>query len=258
MSTHLPLHQVANAIHIFVQGKGGIMKSGCAALLAQYLATRHRVLSIDTDTENKTLCRVSALGAKDFTILDTNNDIDIGEFDRMVEAAAAYDGPVLVDNGANSFRPLLTYLRRYDVVQVLEDLGRQVIVHTIVAGGAEYADTSAGAVQVAQATGNAPIVIWRNAFFGPLSSGEGADYFTSPMFKEIAHRVAGTVALSRPDDLVLAVIKKMQQAGLTVAEAGRSDQFTLMEKQRLCRIWHPPIVEALDGIEIPSTTIATA
>ncbi len=247
--TQLTLNSASNVVHIFAQGKGGILKSGCASLLAQYLGKTHTdVLVIDTDTENKTLCKVTSLGGKDFSILNADNDIDLGQFDRLVEAVAAHNGPIVVDNGANSFRPLITYLRKYDVVDLLQSMGKEVVIHTIVAGGVEYDDTSAGAMQVAEATGNASLVLWLNEFFGALSSG-GVDYLDSARFKEIEERVAGTILLTKPDQLVTDAIKKMNRCGLTVDEVGASGDFGLMEKQRLLRIWHPPIVTALDAVE---------
>lgn len=243
------LSNIENAVHLFAQGKGGILKSGCASVLSQYLLAQYgNVLAVDTDTENKTLCKVKALKGKDFSILNGDNDIDIGTFDNLIEAVVATTVPVVVDNGANSFRPLITYLRKYDVVKLLQDMGKTVVIHTIVAGGVEYEDTSAGAIQVAQATGNAPMVLWLNEFFGPLAA-NGIDYLDSPMFAEIQDRVADTVLLSKSDELITAAIKKMNKLGLTVEEVGKSTEFTLMEKQRLLRIWHPPIVQALDGVE---------
>lgn len=247
--TKTTLSTVKNAVHLFAQGKGGILKSGCASVLSQYLLAQHgTVLAVDTDTENKTLCKVKALNGKDFTILNADNDIDIGTFDKLIEAVVSTSDPIVVDNGANSFRPLITYLRKYDVVKLLQEMGKKVVIHTVVAGGVEYEDTSAGAIQVAQATGDAPMVLWLNEFFGPLNA-SGVDYVDSPMFKAIQDRVADTVLLSKPDELVVAAIKKMNKFGLTIEEVGRSSEFALMEKQRLLRIWHPPIIQALDGVE---------
>ena len=59
-----------SAIHLSLQGKGGVGKSLAASVLAQYFRARAKpVRCIDTDPVNKTLSQYEALHAKPLMLL---------------------------------------------------------------------------------------------------------------------------------------------------------------------------------------------
>ena len=76
-----------SAIHLVLQGKGGVGKSLVAALLAQYLAQDKAaaLLCADTDPVNDTFARYGAFGAQRVKILNADKNIDARAFDGLIE-----------------------------------------------------------------------------------------------------------------------------------------------------------------------------
>jgi len=100
------------AIHLTLQGKGGVGKSLVAAVLAQYLKSAGRdVRCIDTDPVNRTFAQYAAIGADRLQLRDEHNRIDQRSFDVLMERFLVEDGATfVVDNGASTFLPLWHYL----------------------------------------------------------------------------------------------------------------------------------------------------
>ena len=71
-----------NAIHMSLQGKGGVGKSLAASMLAQYFMARGRsVRCIDADPVNKTLFQYRALEAKPLQLLEDGAFPGVRSFD---------------------------------------------------------------------------------------------------------------------------------------------------------------------------------
>src|SRR5262245_20493437 len=88
------------AIHMSLQGKGGVGKSLASSVLAQYFRARGRaVRCIDADPVNKTLFQYRALEAKPLQLLH-DGAIDCRAFDQLMEELLTEEGPFIVDNGA--------------------------------------------------------------------------------------------------------------------------------------------------------------
>ena len=93
------------AIHLTLQGKGGVGKSLVASVLAQYLRERGKeVRCIDTDPVNRTFAQYSALGADRLNLRDEHNRIEQRAFDSLIERfltedAAGEAGLELVELG---------------------------------------------------------------------------------------------------------------------------------------------------------------
>ena len=65
------------AIHLTLQGKGGVGKSLVASILAQYLRDKGKdVRCIDTDPVNRTFAQYAALGADRLNLRDEHNRIE--------------------------------------------------------------------------------------------------------------------------------------------------------------------------------------
>jgi adenylylsulfate kinase-like enzyme len=63
-----------HAIHMSLQGKGGVGKSLIASILAQYLQSRdHKVECIDTDPVNRTFSQYKAVNASRLELLRNGN-----------------------------------------------------------------------------------------------------------------------------------------------------------------------------------------
>lgn len=225
-----------SAIHMILQGKGGVGKSLAAALLAQYLiskaASKESVFCGDTDPVNDTFARYKAFGAERIKILNADKNIDPRVFDGMVEKLLEHEGDAVIDNGASTFVPLSAYLVENNVIELLQDAGKTVYIHTVLTGGQAMEDTISGlnALLVAQ---SAPLVVWENEFFGEVAK-DGKRFIESKLFEKNKDRFKGIVTIHKRNadtfgkDLEVLVSNKM-----TFDEAMTSELFTTMPRQRL-------------------------
>jgi len=132
------------AIHLSLQGKGGVGKSLVASLLAQYFMCRgHGVRCLDTDPVNQTLSQYKGLQVKHVKLL-RDGGIDQRGFDALMETILTETGTFVVDNGASTFIPLWNYILENNVIGMLRDSGKKLYVHTVVTGGQALADTLKG------------------------------------------------------------------------------------------------------------------
>src|SRR5579864_6714644 len=96
--------ETTGAIHLTLQGKGGVGKSLVASLLAQYFRDGGRdVRCIDTDPVNRTFAQYAALRADRLNLRDEHNRIDQRAFDTLMERFLNEDATFVVDNGASTF-----------------------------------------------------------------------------------------------------------------------------------------------------------
>ena len=106
-----------STINFILQGKGGVGKSVCAILLAQYLQNRSGQLPfcVDLDPVNTSFKSFKALNVQDFNILDENKrNIEERHFDKIVENIlnqAIAGNNSIIDVGAMTFLPLSGYLK---------------------------------------------------------------------------------------------------------------------------------------------------
>ena len=239
-----------NTVHFILQGKGGIGKTLVSTMLAQWMKSRvdQDVRCYDTDQENTTFSRYKALDVKHVPVMNDARSIDPKRFDALMVDLLDTDGNCVIDNGANSFTPLMSYLIENDAFALLEEAGRHVYIHSIVGGGDTLHDTASGFVSTAQST-TAPIVLWHNEHFGLLQTPSGKLFTDSPTFHEYAARVRGQVRLTvRNSDTFGADIKKMNTARLTFEEVLASDKFNVMEKQRIKTVYRD-VFDQLDRIQ---------
>jgi len=225
-----------SAIHIILQGKGGVGKSLVAALIAQFLkadgGAANNVFCADTDPVNDTFARYDAFGAKRIKILNSNQNIDSRVFDGLIEKLLEHDGDAVIDNGASTFIPLSAYLVENDVIDLLQSAGRVVYIHTVLTGGQAMDDTMAGLHSLLTSQ-NAPVVVWENEFFGPVAK-DGKTFMDTKMFRENEARIAGIVKIhQRNPDTFGKDVELMVSNKLTFGETMTSPLFTMMPRQRL-------------------------
>lgn len=224
-----------NTIHFVLQGKGGIGKSFVAALLAQYFRDQGTdLIAFDTDQENTTFAHYAALAVRHVPVMTESRTIDAKRFDKLIEQILTEDGTFVVDNGANTFSPLLAYMVENRVPEFLEESGKRVYIHTIVGGGDTLLDTANGFNSIAEGITDTPIVIWLNEHFGPTRTQAGDDFADTAVYHDHANRVHGVIKLhARNPQTFGDDIKRMNVARLTVDEVMQSPDFTIMEKQRI-------------------------
>jgi hypothetical protein len=154
----------------------------------------------------------------------------------------------VIDNGANTFSPLMAYLLENAAFDLFHDSGRTVYIHTIVGGGDTLHDTAMGFTTTATNT-NTPLILWENEHFGLLQTPSGKLFADSQTFNDHAHKVKGTIRLAaRNSDTFGADIKKMNTGRLTLDEVLQSDKFNIMEKQRIKTVYKG-IFDQLDAVE---------
>ncbi|MDQ2821786.1 MAG: hypothetical protein M3Y65_15565 [Pseudomonadota bacterium] len=238
-----------NTVHFILQGKGGIGKTLVSTILAQWMAGQDDkpLRCFDTDQENPTFSRYKAMNVRHVPVMTDTRTIDPKRFDALMIDLLEEDGNCVVDNGANTFSPLMAYLLENDCFAMLQDAGRKVYIHVIVGGGDTLHDTATGFTATAKAT-TVPLVLWENQHFGLLQSASGKLFTESQTYADHAHRVAGRVVLSvRNADTFGADIKKMNIARLTLDEVRASEKFNVMEKQRI-KVVFRDLFEQLDKV----------
>src|SRR5438876_956372 len=98
------------AIHIALQGKGGVGKSLISAILSQYLSSKGQdVCGIDADRVNQTFSEYGGLRVECLNLL-REGSIDQREFDLLMERFLKEEGTFVVDTGASTFIPLWHYI----------------------------------------------------------------------------------------------------------------------------------------------------
>ncbi len=238
-----------NTVHFILQGKGGIGKTLVSTILAQWLAQKDErpLRCFDTDQENPTFSRYKAMNVKHVPVMTDTRTIDPKRFDALMIDILEEEGNCVIDNGANSFTPLMAYLLENDCFALLEESGRKVYIHTIVGGGDTLHDTATGFAATARST-RVPLVLWENEHFGRLASATGKQFVESQTYAEFADRVRGRIVLAaRNADTFGADLKKMNIARMTVEEVRASDKFNVMEKQRI-KVVFRDLFEQLDKV----------
>lgn len=221
-------------IHMVLQGKGGVGKSMVAATLAQYL--RHlgqTPLCIDTDPVNATFEGYRALDVRRLNILE-GDEINTRRFDDLVELVAGAQQDVIIDNGASSFVPLSHYLVSNQVPALLQEMGHELIVHTVVTGGQALVDTVSGFVQlVSQFPSECRFVVWLNPFWGAIEY-EGKVFEKMKAYSEHKAKVSAIVKIpTLKEETYGRDFSDMLQQRLTFDEALAQEAMTIMTRQRL-------------------------
>jgi hypothetical protein len=239
-----------NTVHFILQGKGGIGKTLVSTILAQWLALKDDtpLRCFDTDQENATFSRYKALNVKHVPVMTDTRNIDPKRFDALMIDILEEDGNCVVDNGANTFSPLMGYLLENDCFGLLKESGRKVYIHTIVGGGDTLHDTAMGFLSTAKST-DVPLVLWENEHFGLLQSAAGKQFTESATFNDHAARVVGRIVLhQRNAETFGADIRKLNTARLTAEEVKTNEKFNVMEKQRI-KVVFKDLFEQLDKVD---------
>lgn len=237
-----------NHVHMVLQGKGGIGKTFVSYLLAQYLLEQNlSVCCIDTDPVNASFSSFKALNVQAIELI-ADNSIQQSRFDDLIEQIVTQDKHFVVDNGAASFIPMSNYIIENDVVDVLTQANRKVIVHIVIAGGLGLINTISDFNQLAaQLPESAEIVVWLNEHFGKLEV-EGKTFEEMKAYRNHKDRISGIIRLHRRTaDTFGQDIGDMIEKRLTFEEALESDAFRLMSKQRLSMV-RRELFEQLDAI----------
>lgn len=217
-----------------LQGKGGVGKSMIAAAIAQYKASKgQKPLCIDTDPVNATFEGYKALDVRRLNIMD-GDEINTRKFDSLVEMIALAENDVIIDNGASSFVPLSHYLISNQVPALLQDMGHEMVVHTVITGGQALTDTVSGFTQLAaQFPAEALFTVWLNPYWGAIAH-EGKNFEQMKAYTSNKARVTALIQIPNlKGETYGRDFSEMLQARLTFDEALAMESLTIMARQRL-------------------------
>lgn len=230
-----------------LQGKGGVGKSFVSSLLAQYLLTKNEpVIPIDTDPNNTTLYSIKALQAKFLKLFDEEDKIDERNFDKLMELAFNNtDHHFVVDNGATSFLPLLSYINENDIFSMLSDQF-DVIVNVPITGGQSQDDTLNGLQQLINAhSDKVKFVVWINEYHGKIKDQDNKPFEEMDVYKKNKGHILAVMHLKEQNEKTFGRdLEEMTKAKLTFAEINDNPEFPLMTKQRL-KIYQKDIFDQL-------------
>ncbi len=222
-------------VHMVLQGKGGVGKSLISSVLAQFKGSKgQNPLCVDTDPVNATFTGYKGLHVRKLEIME-GDEINIRAFDALVELVAGNGaGDVIIDNGASSFVPLSHYLITNEVPALLEALGHELVIHTVITGGQALEDTVNGFRALAsQFPTPSTIVVWLNQYWG-LIEHEGKGFEQLKAYKDYKDRVAAVVTIPKlKEETYGRDISDMLQARQTFDEALAMESLTIMTRQRL-------------------------
>ncbi len=228
-------------MHIVLQGKGGVGKTYISSLIAQYLKEKGEpVACLDTDPVNASFAAIPSLAAEAVDLL-IDDRINVDALDGMVERLLSEDKTFIIDNGAASFVPLSRYLIENDIPGLITAGGKGVVVHTVITGGPALLETAkALAAMIEQLPENVELVVWVNAYFGPVVTESGQEFEQTRLYQEHRDRITGVVRLDELNpDTFGHNLADMLGRRLTFAEAEQSPEFRVVAKQRLRQIKQP-------------------
>ena len=217
-----------------LQGKGGVGKSLIAAILAQYNVSKGKQpLCIDTDPVNATFHGFKALNVKRLQIMD-GDEINPRHFDSLVELIAPSAVDVIIDNGASSFVPLSHYLISNQVPALLQEMGHELVVHTVITGSQALTDTVNGFAQLAtQFPAESSFIVWLNPYWGAIEY-EGKSFEQMKAYINNKSRVTAIIKMpTLKEETYGRDLADMLQEHLTFDEALANSALTIMTRQRL-------------------------
>ncbi|HAU0949080.1 TPA: ArsA-related P-loop ATPase [Legionella pneumophila] len=237
-------------IHITLQGKGGVGKSFISATTAQYKQHKGQTpLCIDTDPINSTFHGFKALNVDHIQVM-SGDEINPRLFDALIEKIAPSNHDVIIDNGASSFVPLSHYLISNEVPALLQELGHEMVIHTVITGGQAFFDTINGFAQLIEQFGNeARFVIWLNPFWGAVTH-EGKAFEQLKAYKDNKDNISALIQI--PDlkkETYGRDLTDLLQQKLTFDEALAIPEKSIMTRQRL-KIIRDQLFEQLDNARV--------
>jgi Cdc6-like AAA superfamily ATPase len=223
-------------VHLTLQGKGGVGKTLTANMLAQHQKSKNvKLVCIDTDPVNRSFFNYKSLGVEYFNIMK-NDNVDQALFDNLIERIIENkDNDFIIDNGASGFIPLTRYIIENDVIELLDDHGIDVNLHSVVTGGESMKDTLIGLSTLLDNIPNAQIYVWLNEFFGPIESGTKS-FADMKIYKEYQSRIKGIVLIPHKGELFTKDMQYILAEKLTFEDAMSSKDVRVMSKSRLKKL----------------------
>ena len=225
------------AIHLVLQGKGGVGKSLVASWLAEFLIHRGQaVRCMDGDPVNRSMGQYKAFAAEKLDLLNQDGVLERTRYDKLMERFLGEHAVYVVDSGATAFLPFWTYIVESDIVAVLRNAGRRVYIHIPISGGEMLTDTLLGFKTIAETATERNLVVWINEYFGPVRR-DDKTFDHMQVYRDHQEKVLASVGLPQlSPDTFGENVRRMRERKLTFEEAIISSEFHLVAKQRLSMV----------------------
>lgn len=226
-------------IHIVMMAKGGVGKTYVSSLLAQFFQKKGvNSINFDADPANRTFKGYKGLKVEALKLSKATGVIDVRMFDDLVETLInSKDETFVIDTGASTFLPMMSYLVENDIFNDLKETGHTVTVHTILTAGQALADTLNGYEAVIKYASQVRIVVWLNEYLGPIEKG-GIAFENSPLYKKHEDKLHAVIKIQEKTiETYGQDVKDMLQDRLTYAEAIEDEKRNMMCKKRLRTVW---------------------
>ncbi|MBY9100528.1 conjugal transfer protein, TraL family [Pseudomonas aeruginosa] len=236
-----------NTSHLVLQGKGGVGKSFSASALAQYFIERgYTVACADTDPVNSSFYQFAALNVSLLKIME-GGVISQKLFDPLFEELLSTEDVCIVDNGASTFIPMLKFISDNCMLSALQGAGKQIYIHTVITAGQAKDDTFNGLERLIEMIraeqSNTKVVVWQNEFWGvPVFDGKPLD--KTELILGNSEIIQGICpVIDRNSDAFTADIRNVLEAHLTLQEVKQSEDFGVIAKSRICRVYNDIFTE---------------
>lgn len=236
----------SNSIHIVAGGKGGCGKSPTAVGIGTWLTQQNPGAKIySVDTENPTVCTFASLNTVDVTPIRIGSD---GQrvFDGSLLIPAVTDweksegAPVVIDVGTSAFTGFTGWAVETDLLGILQDADKDVVLHLVLVGGQEFSNAIVSADEFAnKAFPKAKVVIWKNEWFaGSVADpASGKAIEDTKFFKALGDRVLGVIAQPKDEKSKTDVYEQAWSKGVTALDAQKDPEWDSVRKRILSRYY---------------------
>lgn len=168
-------------------------------------------------------------------ILDENNEINTRQFDDLIEYISENQGIAVIDNGAATFIPLMSYLAENAILEMFNHLDIKVFFHVPIQGGQALPDTLLGLQGILKFS--VSVIVWLNHHVGKIVQ-DGQQFTDFKIYQNHHEKILGIIELPmRNLDTFGLDIKNMTEQHLTVNEVISSKDWHLMPKQRILSVY---------------------
>ncbi len=239
------MNYIQKSIHIVTQAKGGVGKSTISAFLYQFLEEHGQVVGFDTDPLSNSFISVKGLDV--IKIEADANSVGTRYYDPMVESIIDnQDVSFVIDNGSSTHITLLQYMQDSDIVNLLLENKRPVVMHIPLPGGREFTDCYAELTRLVALFPKVKFVVWENSFINQVE----LDYQQEASFHGIKPSVLGIVQLRHVQHTPLFedinILSKLNLSFHSVEE-DKDKLFSFAAKRRL-KLYKEELFEQLQGI----------
>lgn len=246
MSSKLP----RKSVHMTLCGKGGVGKSVIARLLTEYLTDRGDTpLAFDADPVNANFAAVDAFNVEKVGLIDANQEINPGLFDKLVLKIVDSNRSVVLDTGAASYVPFFNYMRELDLAETLDENGYDLVFHVPLAGGPALPFTVENLKEVCLHFGkDAGVMVWLNHYWEQIER-NGKAFTNWPVYRENADCIRAVFEINRmPSHTSAADFALMLRENKSFAEAVDSQSdFNILIRSRLMKV-RKTIFDGMDAL----------